>query len=596
MRVFLIVITCAICLGSTKAQTGTVNLSHDLVRLGIAGQNLAPDMPSLDARPLFQAALEYVKNHNIHLVTLDPGAYYFLTPQNPITYLRFSSLTNLTVDLAGSTIYFGGAFLQGFALTDCQHVMLTNFKIDFLQPPYTYVQLASVDPNHRTLTYKTLPRWPDPTTLTIPAGVSVVLWAVVFRHEKIVPGTSRMQVAQPIANNLLSLVQDNTPWTQSATLATLKPGDIIVVTQRGGSPPIIVTRGDSITISKGTFYGSGGIAVLLNSVVNSVVDHVRVMPREGNLIASNADGIHFIDSGPNNHIRNCYVTGTLDDALAIDSHDIATVLTATQYGNTSIRVNRTAYEHFPNGTAIHFVDPYSAHELPGATIVSQDPPDSDPPVFDGIVNLTFNQPLPVLAAGAGMVFANPDQRGAGSSIENNCVEEIPFGRGIWIGGSEGITIRDNNIRTTSNGGIVVYEDIKSYPVPPAHDILIRDNVVAGSLGPMASGSGTQIALGGIMVDSVNNTNAFATSAPNTHISIVNNLVYSSGRSGIWVGQLDEGTIRDNAIICYDRYPNLPLFGVSLAEGVKLLQDFTQPIVVHGDRNVTVYNNYTLLQP
>jgi hypothetical protein len=399
MRVFLIVITCAICLGSTKAQTGTVNLSHDLVRLGIAGQNLAPDMPSLDARPLFQAALEYVKNHNIHLVTLDPGAYYFLTPQNPITYLRFSSLTNLTVDLAGSTIYFGGAFLQGFALTDCQHVMLTNFKIDFLQPPYTYVQLASVDPNHRTLTYKTLPRWPDPATLTIPAGVSVVLWAVVFRHEKIVPGTSRMQVAQPIANNLLSLVQDNTPWTQSATLATLKPGDIIVVTQRGGSPPIIVTRGDSITISKGSFYGSGGIAVLLNSVVNSVVDHVRVMPREGNLIASNADGIHFIDSGPNNHIRNCYVTGTLDDALAIDSHDIATVLTATQYGNTSIRVNRTAYEHFPNGTAIHFVDPYSAHELPGATIVSQDPPDSDPPVFDGIVNLTFNQPLPVLAAG-----------------------------------------------------------------------------------------------------------------------------------------------------------------------------------------------------
>ena len=148
--------------------------------------------------------------------------------------------------------------------------------------------------------------------------------------------------------------------------------------------------------------------------------------------------------------------------------------------------------------------------------------------------------------------------------------------------------------TTSNGGIVVFEGIKSYLVPPAHDILIRDNVVEGSLGPMASGSGTQIALGGIMVDSVNNTNAFASSAPNTHISIINNLVCSSGRSGIWVGQLDEGTIRDNAIIRYDRYPNLPLFGVSPAEGTTLLQDFTQPIVVRGDRNVTVYNNYTLL--
>jgi hypothetical protein len=264
MRIAFFIIACSICLGSTKAETGAVNLSHDLVRLGIAGQNLAPDMPSLDARPLFQATLEYVKNHRINLVTLDPGAYYFLTPQDPTTYLRFFSLKSLTVDLAGSTIYFAGAFLQGFALTDCQHVMLTNFKIDFLQPPYTYVQLASVDPNHRTLTYKTLPQWPDPATPTIPPGVSVELWAVAFRHEKIVAGTSRMQVAQPIATNLLSLVQDNTPWTQSTTLATLQPGDIVVVTQRGGSPPIIVTGGDSITISNATVYGSGGFAVLLN--------------------------------------------------------------------------------------------------------------------------------------------------------------------------------------------------------------------------------------------------------------------------------------------------------------------------------------------
>lgn len=48
MRIFWFVIACAICLRSTKAQTSALNLSHDLVRLGIAGQNVAPDMPSLD--------------------------------------------------------------------------------------------------------------------------------------------------------------------------------------------------------------------------------------------------------------------------------------------------------------------------------------------------------------------------------------------------------------------------------------------------------------------------------------------------------------------------------------------------------------------
>jgi hypothetical protein len=82
------------------AQTSSINLSHDLVRLGIASQNLPPNSPSVDARPLFQAALDYVKNHGIQLITLDRGAYYFLTAQNANSYLHFLAFSDLTVDLA----------------------------------------------------------------------------------------------------------------------------------------------------------------------------------------------------------------------------------------------------------------------------------------------------------------------------------------------------------------------------------------------------------------------------------------------------------------------------------------------------------------
>ncbi len=43
-------------LGSAFGQTpATLNLSRDLVTYGISGQNMAPDTPSLDARPLFEA-------------------------------------------------------------------------------------------------------------------------------------------------------------------------------------------------------------------------------------------------------------------------------------------------------------------------------------------------------------------------------------------------------------------------------------------------------------------------------------------------------------------------------------------------------------
>ena len=110
---------------------------------------------------------------------------------------------------------------------------------------------------------------------------------------------------------------------------------------------------------------------------------------------------------------------------------------------------------------------------------------------------------------------------------------------------------------------------------------------------MASGSGTQIAVGAIIVNLVNNTFRFVTTPENTNVSIEENLIFGSGRSGIWVGELNSGAIRNNAIIGYDEHPELPLFGVSPAEEALLLQDFTKPIVVHYSNNVTVKDNQSV---
>jgi hypothetical protein len=113
-------------------------------------------------------------------LTVDRGAYYFLTPQDTQTYLRFRSLSDLTIDLAGSKVFFAGAFLQGFALANCDHVTLTNFDIDFLEPPYTQVELLSVDPSARTLTYRALPQWRDPATFNSPSVPGEAAASLVF--------------------------------------------------------------------------------------------------------------------------------------------------------------------------------------------------------------------------------------------------------------------------------------------------------------------------------------------------------------------------------------------------------------------------------
>ena len=111
------------------------------------------------------------------------------------------------------------------------------------------------------------------------------------------------------------------------------------------------------------------------------------------------------------------------------------------------------------------------------------------PVANGSVQLTLDANLPAgLASGFGMTFAGDSARGGGSTIEHNVVPETVFGRGIWIGGAAGVTIQDNNIGNTSNGGIVVYQSTKAFPGPPAHDITIQRNKLNGSLGPMASGT------------------------------------------------------------------------------------------------------------
>src|SRR5687767_8503029 len=85
------------------AWTQTVSMSRDLVRLGIAGQNLVPDTPTLDARPLFQAAALYARSNGVRLLTVDRGSYYFLTPRYAFVYLILEDFTDLTIDLGGST-------------------------------------------------------------------------------------------------------------------------------------------------------------------------------------------------------------------------------------------------------------------------------------------------------------------------------------------------------------------------------------------------------------------------------------------------------------------------------------------------------------
>ncbi|HWB82952.1 MAG TPA: BACON domain-containing carbohydrate-binding protein [Bryobacteraceae bacterium] len=574
----------ALVLGSTLSMAQVLNMSHDLQILGIADQNLAPNNPSLDARPLFQAALQYVQNHPVQTLTLDPGSYYLLTPQQSNAVLVFPKLSNLTIDLAGSTFYFNTPLLStGFLLYFCSNLTFRNFQTDYITPPYTHVQITSVDTAGRIIHYQSLPGWPDPSTfnnLVDPYGGAVQFWAALFRKGQLIQGTSRTALVPPFTNSTLVLQQDFTPWTQAATLSTLQPGDTAVVSARAGGSIVDIWQGDSVTLSNVKIYGSNGFAVDVYESSNTLADHVSVMPRPGTgLVGSNADGIHFSSTYQNNHIRNCYVTRTEDDALIMDSQIQAVVMVAS--GPQQLTVQRTAFNRFPNGTPVNFVDPASTTELTGATIVSQSPPDSESPGFGENVVLTFDRPLPALPAGAFMVYGSAALRGSGGTFEDNLVEDIISGKGLWINGVMNVTAQRNVIRRMSESGISISQDTEAFPAPPVHNITVTDNVLEAGEGVYGEGTGVQDSLGAIQVVSTNNQNfGFADASSNSAVTIQNNYIADSGRSGIWVGELNGGVLQNNLVIRSNQNPALGgVFGIPPPFQNQVRQDALTPVVI-----------------
>lgn len=578
------------------ASAQVINMSHDLVTLGIAAQNVTPNTPTLDARPLIQATATYAQNHSVKTLTLDKGNYYLLSATQGNAVLIFGGLSNMTVDFAGSTIYFQGPLLpNGIQLYQCTNFTLTNFNIDFITPPYTHAKITSVDTQNRILKYQVLPGWPDPSSfnsVTEPFGGPLLLWAAVFRNGNIVPGTTRTVLNGPITSGQLSLTQDGTPWTQSSTLATLQAGDTVVVTLRGSGPPILVWWCDSVTLSNINIYGASERAVSLHETSNSTVDTVRVEPRPVvGLIGGTGDGIHFDTTRQNDHVRNCYVTRTMDDGIAMDSQYAASV--SNLVSPTELMVTRAGFERFPSGAAVNFVDPVSTLEFTGATISTENPADSTQPAYNGSVDVTFQQSLPSLAVGDGMVLADPSLRGQGSTIEDNIVEDTYGGRGIWVNGTIGVTVQRNVTRRTSMSGIMVSADTEAYPSPPAHDIVIQDNAIETAMAPAAVGTGTNAGMAAIEVLATNNQSfAFSTASSHSNITIVNNFIADSATSGIWVGELNGGSITNNLVARWYENPSLPIWGVPSQFVTQVEQDFSSPLVLHYDTGVTSSNNAT----
>ena len=588
MRIKTLCLLFAVC-GGLSAQVTEINISQDLVSLGIAGQNAVPGNPNLDSRPLMQAAIQYASANGVGRIVADPGSYWFLTSQKADRYLVLDHLSDLAIDLKGSDLYLKTSYLIGFDLVGCQRVTLTNFTVDFVQLPYTQVRLTGVAPSSRTLSYEAISGWALPTTLRSKSGSSEY-WGMVMRGGLPPANTNRLPLGKPTDPTALQVTLDTSPWTQPGVLATYHPGDVIVVMLKDGDAPILVEGGDTILLTGIDIYASGTLGVHLDSAQNSTVSRVRVMPRPGTdrLISTNADGIHMSYVQSNNTIRHCYVSRTMDDAITMNSPFLAFVNKIS--GARSVSILRNNQSRIPNGTSIAFINPNTGETLGPLQLTGQSPAYEVAASYDQTATYVVGSDLPGLQNGFGVIFGDPANRGQGSVIEDNLVEDILFARGIFLGGVSGVVVQKNVVRRTDCGGIVLHHDLAAYPSAPNQDIRIIGNTVDSAIGPAAVGTGAIAALGSIFVLSTDAAFIPLKNPTASNVMISNNFISNSGRSAIWAGNISGGTIQGNTIAGYNLYPQLALWGITQAFATQLVQDFSQSVVLRSSVNVSVQKN------
>lgn len=96
-------------------------------------------------------------------------------------------------------------------------------------------------------------------------------------------------------------------------------------------------------------------------------------------------------------------------------------------------------------------------------------------------------------------------------------------------------------------------------------------------------------------------NNFATASSNTNINVLNNYVADSGRSGIWVDELNGGTLQNNLVIRWNQHPEFAVYGIPPEFYQMVVDDRAVPVVIHYSTGVvetgdTISSNSPITAP
>jgi uncharacterized protein (TIGR03437 family) len=559
---------------------------------------MVPDSPTGDARPLFEAGIAYAAKNHIATVIADRGSYYFLTLNNQRAHALLSGINNLTVDLQYSDLYFAQGQIVGIQATNCTNLVLKNFTVDYLQLPFTQVSVTSVNAATKTINIKQLGKYPLPSvfnSITAPPNYIVSgYFMFAFRNGKQLRTTGRMQTNIPFSDTALQLT-GTLDWEQSSNVATIQPGDTIVLEYRAGIAGVFLVSCTSSTVQNVSVYASGFAGVYASYGNSITVDHDQIIPRPGTdrMISTNADAIHMSRLGTNNTITNNTIRRGCDDAIAIDGQWSA-IVNAANSGAT-VQVARNSNAPLTVGASYDFININDATIAGTATIVSESPAPAQQTNAPGeLITLTLDHTIP-LQANFGVTPSDPNLRGSGTVISGNLVQEETFARGIYPAGVANITVADNMTEATNGPGILIEQDESltyDYKTGPSSGITVKNNIVDNPMGFGTPGLQLSVASAGIRAWAYDKSFDQVKTSTLTNIAVTNNFVTNSVHSGIRLDNVSTGQITGNTVLNYGTDPtSFPFYPPGCCETLAQWQtEFGQAIVSSSDTALNNANN------
>jgi hypothetical protein len=556
--------------GSALAQTTTLNLSRDLVNLGIASTNMVPNQPSLDAGPLLQSGVGYATSHQIGRVIADPGTYYFLSLQTENAHVQLGGnpttpdVRDLTIDFQHSDLIFTHTLQYGIVLWFNTNVVLQNFTADYQPLPFTQLRVTAVDTATGQLDYSVEPGWQDPSAFNSaqpsPGTGGITVEVHIFRNGRPAFGTRRMAAQTPFAGNHITIIPLYGFDPTAENMARIRPGDIALLAMRQFGEPVVTYRCRGCTLRNITVYSAAGAAVDTTHSESTVWERVYSIPKPGTDRLMSSYGFGFQAMGPNNQIRLSRAVRTLDGGFAlytwstgdVESQQSARTLVVAG-GGAALGQGVTV----ANGSPVVFQRRSDGAILFSAIIVSQS--GSVDAYNPDHLTYTFDRDLPGGLVGSVMYTTDVSQRGGNSLIERNNVQEKSccFGMDVW--GWAGSTIRGNYIHRVGFAGITGIHSLMktSWTTPPLVDMTFRNNVIDGTkMSPdwwlQEMGGVQMVAIG---PDSNGNPDLMTIGA-HQNITMIDNFIADPGRSAIWIGNTLGGTVSGNSFVHPNERPEL----------------------------------------